>query len=197
MKKILKNKVLTITICLVFVVAIIAILIIRSYIYKKCAKEAQVIYNQVHELYYFGGNIEFNSNENNERIFIEENNKKYYQISNYEESVKKYFTQSKLQDVNKDLNIINKDNNYYMKDIGRGISNYYETTIISKKIRSNERIFIAKSKFCKIDYQVSYGDHCEGKNEYYIEKKFVLKKFNKEWKVDEYTSIFEFDKEIK
>lgn len=197
MKKLLKNKALLITLSITFILIVITLLIIRSYIYKKCAKEAQIIYDQVHELYYFGGNIEFKNNENNERIFIENKNNKYYQISNYDSSVKKYFTESKLKDVNKDLNIIKKDNSYYMKDIGRGISNYYETTIVSKKIRSNIRKFIAKSKFCKIDHQVSYGDGCEGKNEYYIKKEFILKKINNEWKIDNYTSIFEFDKEIK
>ena len=197
MKKLLENKALMITIGITLLVLLIILIIVRIYIYNKCAKEAQLIYNQVHELYYFGGNIEFNSDENNERIFIENNEKKYYQISNYDNSVKKYFTKSKLKDVNKDLNIINKENIYYMTDIGRGISNYYETTIKSKKIRTNKRIFIASSKFCKIDHQVSYGDGCEAKNEYTIKKEFVLVKVDKEWKVDTYTSIFEFGDEIK
>ena len=173
---------------------IISMIVIYNKIIRKYTLHATNLYNKVHELYFFGGDIEYEI-EDNERVFIELDDSRYYKISNYSNSVSDLFTENKLSDVQKYLNIEKNNNEYYMKDIGRGISNYYETTLKLKYFLINKRVFIAKSKFCKIDSQVTYGDGCRGKNEYYINKRFILKKENKVWKIDEYTSIFEMEEE--
>lgn len=191
-----KKLIILISITLILIIIMIGF-IIRNSLYKKYAEEAQKTYDKVHELYYFGGNISYGQDELNERIFIEKEENKYYLISNFDESVKKYFSEKKLSDVLEFLDIVKKDNNYYAKDFGRGISYYYGTTLKTKKANSKKRVFIAESKFCKINHQVSYGDGCEGNNEYIISKEFVIVKINDVWVVDKYTSIFEMDKEIK
>ena len=186
------QKIFCVIYSVLLILFIISIIIIHNKKVKQYTLEATDLYNKVHELYFFGGNVEYEI-EDNQRIFIELDDSRYYKISNYSNSISDLFTENKLSDVQKYLNIEEYNNAYYMKDIGRGISNYYETTLKPKHLSINKRVFMAKSKFCKIDSQVTYGDGCRGKNEYYINKKFILKKENKVWKIDEYTSIFEME----
>ena len=85
-----------------------------------------------------------------------------------------------------------------MKDYGRGLSGYYGTGLKIKKMSKNRIEYKALSKFCEIDSRVNYGDGCSNEKYYYVEKPFVLIKEDGIWKVEEYTSVFEFkDKEFK
>lgn len=155
------------------------------------------IYEKVHNLYFYGDNVEFVQDKNHIRSYIEIDNQKYYEIKNYE-VVEKIIGKEQILRTNKYLNIKKINNKYYMKDVGRGLLDYYGMTLEIKKISKNRIEYEAKTKLCKIENIVLYGEGCTSNGYYYIEKPFVLVKEEGTWKVEEYTSIFEFkDSEIK
>ncbi len=192
-KRIIKYIIIT----LIFILLIVCFIILKNIRNKKIIEEVTPLYNKVHELYQFGGDIAYVKNEDGGRNYIEKDGIKYYQISNFDDSIAKYFTSSNLKNVVEFMNIINENGNYYIKDRGMGIGNYFGVTFKVKKSSSNKRTLIAASKFCKIEYQVTYGDLCSGDNEYTIEKEFKLVKENKIWKIDSFTSVFQMGDEIK
>lgn len=180
---------------LMIIILLSCFFIIFGKIKEKMNNNAKKIYDEITDLYHYGGNIEYETDENGQRIYIEENNKKLYEISNYENSISKYFTSSKLSNVIEELNIIKKEEKYYIVDIARGLSNYLGTEIEFVRFGINKRIFNAYSKFCKMENVVSYGTGCSQEGEYVRKKRFVLEKENNEWKVDVFTSIFEILKQ--
>ena len=192
-KKIIRYIVIAIAVILV----VVLFLVIRNARNKKIEREMTSLYNKAHELYQYGGDITYSKNEDGTRVYKEVDGTKYYQIANFNDSVAKYFSDNNLKNVIEYMNIIEENGNYYIKDFGRGIGNYFDTTLKVKKVKGKKRILTASSRFCKIEHQVTYGDLCRGDNEYTIEKEFVLVKVNGNWKIDSYTSIFQMGDEIK
>ena len=154
-------------------------------------------YEEIHNLYYYGETIEYEVDEEKRRIYIEEGNKKYYKITNYDEILNKASNSYKGKLV-KVLDIKEKEGNYYVVGIGRGLSGYYGTRLEIKKYSKNKIEYKAYSKFCYKESRVNYGEGCKEEGYYEIEKPFILVKEEGTWKVEEYTSVFEFNEsEIK
>ena len=191
-----KKLIQYIIITLIIILVIVGFVTIRNIRNKKIIEEITPLYNKVHELYQFGGDIEYVKTGEG-RNYIEKDGIKYYQIANFDDSVAKYFTSNSLKDVMEFMNIINENGNYYIKDMGRGIGNYFGVTFKVEKASSKKRVLKASSKFCKIEYQVAYGDLCRGDNEYTIDKEFKLVRENKVWKIDSFVSVFQMGDEIK
>ena len=193
-----KKKIIRyIIIALAVILVIVGFILIRNAKNKKIIEEVTPLYNKAHELYQFGGDIIYTKVVDGGRKYIEKDGTKYYQIANFDESVAKYFTSNALKDTMEFMNIINEDGNYYIKDTGRGIGNYFGVTFKVEKASGKKRVLKASSKFCKIEHQVTYGDLCSGDNEYTIDKEFKLVKENKVWKIDSFVSIFQMGDEIK
>jgi len=184
---------------LVLLIVLIGIVVIRNIVEKEINKKIELgnsIYEKVHNLYFYGGEIEYKIEEN-KRKSIEVDDKKYYEISN-KKVIENLVTKNMLLKTSDFLGIKVIEDNYYMKDYGRGLSGYYGTELKIKKINKKRIEYKALSKFCEIDSRVSYGDGCNDEKYYYIERPFIIVKENGIWKVDEYTSVFEFkDSEIK
>ena len=200
MKNILKNKKKIIIILLVLVIVLIGIVVIKKIVEKEINKKIELgnsIYEKVHNLYFYGGNIEYETNENKTRNYIEIDNTKYYEIKNSEE-ITNLITEKMIVKTSNFLGIKVIGNKYYMKDYGRGLSGYYGTKLKIKRIARNKIEYKAISTLCQIDSLVNYGEGCSENNYYEIEKPFILIKEEGTWKVEEYTSIFEFnDSELK
>lgn len=200
MKNILKNKKKIIIILLVLVIVLIGIVVIRNIVKKEINKKIELgnsIYEKVHNLYFYGGEIEYKVDEENKRKYIEVDDKKYYEISN-KQVIENLVTEEMLLKTSDFLGIKVIEDNYYIKDYGRGLSGYYGTELKIKKINKNKIEYKALSKFCEIDFRVNYGDGCSDEKYYYIERPFIIVKEDGIWKVESYTSIFEFkDSEIK
>ena len=200
MKNILKNKKKIIIILLVLVIVLIGGLIIKKIVEKEINKKIELgnsIYEKVHNLYFYGGNIEYETNENKTRNYIEIDNTKYYEIKNSEE-ITNLITEKMIVKTSNFLGIKVIGNKYYMKDYGRGLSGYYGTKLKIKRISKNKIEYKSYSKFCYKESRVNYGEGCSENNYYEIEKPFILIKEEGTWKVEEYTSIFEFnDSELK
>ena len=196
MKEIIKNKKNIIIILLVLLVVLIGIVTIKNKIEKEKNKKIELgnsIYEKVHNLYFYGGDIVYETDDKNTRKYIEVDNKKYYEIKNYKETFENLITDKQLLKTSNFLGIKVIKDKYYMKDYGRGLSGYYGTELKIKKINKNKIEYKASSKFCEIEYRISYGSGCSNEKYYYIEKPFVLVKEDDIWKVEEYTSIFEFE----
>lgn len=192
MKK--KNKIIIIISISSAVILLIVGLLLNNYINKlknEKIKMGNPFYEKMHNLYYYGGQIDFEQDDNFNRLYIEKDGKKYYKVKNYDEAIKSFITDKELTETNSFLNIIKDEENYYMKDIGRGLSGYYGTELTVKKMGKNTIKYVAKSKFCKLESRVTYGEGCKNDDYYYIEKPFSLVKEDGTWKVSEYTSIFE------
>ena len=61
------------------------------------------IYEKVHNLYFYGDNVEFVQDKNHIRSYIEIDNQKYYEIKNYE-VVEKIIGKEQILRTNKYLN---------------------------------------------------------------------------------------------
>ena len=184
---------------------VIIMLLVGSYFLKEFIKKQKFLleemgkekYEEIHNLYYYGETIEYEVDEEKRRIYIEEGNKKYYKITNYEEILNKASNSYKGKLV-KALDIKEKEENYYVVGIGRGLSGYYGTRLEIKKYSKNKIEYKAYSKFCYKESRVNYGERCKEEGYYEIEKPFILVKEEGTWKVEEYTSVFEFNEsEIK
>jgi len=189
------NKKKIIIILLVIVILLVGGYFLKQFIEKgKLALEEKGItyYDKLHNLYFFRENIDYVLDENNQRKYIEIDNKKYYEIAN-KEVIEDLVTENMLLKTSGFLNIRIINNQYYMKDYGRGLSGYYGTELKLESVNKDKLEYKALSKFCEIDSKVSYGSGCRNEKYYYIEKPFVLIKENGIWKVDEYTSVFEFE----
>ena len=202
MKEILKNKKkMIIIILIVLVIVLLGIVVIRNKIDKAKKEKIELgnsIYEKAHNLYFYGGDIVYETDDNNTRKYIEVDKKKYYEIKNYKEVFNNLLAQKQLPKTSNFLGIKVIEDKYYMKDYGRGLSGYYGTGLKIKKMSKNRIEYKALSKFCEIDSRVNYGDGCSNEKYYYVEKPFVLIKEDGIWKVEEYTSVFEFkDKEFK
>ena len=200
----LKNKKLIIKIIVVLLVIILLLVTytiiknkIDNYIEDKI-KLGEEIYNKMHNLYYYGEGIDYEIDDENQMIYIEEEKIKYYKIKNYNELFKKSITDKKLKETEKFLNIKEVENNYYIKEIGRGLSGYYGTKLKLKKVTKNKIEYKAISTLCQKDSIVTYGEGCTSDGYYEVEKPFTLVKEDGLWKVSEYTSVFQFsDRDLK
>ena len=197
--KIIKNKKVVITL-LVLLVVLVMLIFITDKIEKDNNKKIELatsIYEEIHNLYYYGGNIEYANDLNNNRLVTKINDENYYEISNFD-VIKNLISKNMLSKTFEALKIISNNNKYYIKDIGRGTSNYYGTILKIKKIRKNKIEYKAMTKMCRKESIVSYGDRCTTDGYYEIEKPFIIVKEDNKWKVIEYTSIFQFsDRELK
>lgn len=200
MKKIL-NKLLTKRNIIRILIGISLILLLTlTYRYIKNTearqiKKAEELYEKAHNLYFYGKDIEY-AKENGKYVTIERsvNSRvdKYYKLSNYNEVFVKLFSSNKLKSVDIYLGIIEQNNGKYIREIGRGLSGYFGTTFEVKKASKTKITYIAKSKFCEISHRIN--DVCESEEYYYtIDKEFTIIKENGKWKIDEYTSVFEFE----
>ena len=199
MKNILKNKKNIIIILLVLVIVLIGIVVIRDIVKKETNKKIELgnsIYEKVHNLYFYGGDIVYEIDDKNTRKYIEIDSKKYYEIKNYKEVFNHLLAQKQLPKTSAFLGIKIIKDKYYMKDYGRGLSGYYGTELKIKKMSKNKIEYKALSKFCEIDSRVNYGEGCSNEKYYYIEKPFVLIKEDGIWKIEEYTSVFEFEESL-
>lgn len=167
-----------------------------NYLNKKRIFVGEKIYNQVHNLYFYGDGFEYDIQVEDGIIVVDETNTEYYKLKslNY---IQNNFTQNEMDDIKKQFDLININDSYYIKNFGRGISGYFGTTLTVDKVSNKKIEFVAHSKFCEIDARVY--DTCKGEEYMYtIDKPFTLVKENGIWKVDEYTSVFEFkDSEYK
>lgn len=191
MKNIIKKIIM---ILLVLIIVLIGVILIYEKISKEIKQKIELgnsIYEKIHNLYYYGGNIEYQLDKNKNRKYIEIADSKYYEIKNPDE-ITNLITNEMLPKTSLFLNIKIVGNKYYMKDIGRGLSGYVGTTLKIKRISKNKIEYEAISKFCKVDSIVSYGDGCRNRDYYEMKKSFTLIKEDNLWKVLEYTSIFEF-----
>ena len=175
---------------------VVGFILVRNARNKKIISEITPLYNKVHELYQYGGDITYVKTEEG-RSYIEREGVKYYQIANFDDSISKYFTSNNLKDVLNSLNIIYESGHHYIKDFGMAVGNYFDTSFKVIKANNKKRVLKASSRFCLIEHQVTYGDLCRGDNEYTIDKDFILVKENGEWKIDSYTSVFQMGDEIK
>jgi hypothetical protein len=184
MKLILDNKKKIIGFLLGLLVILVSIIIVKSY-YKDYTKKAielgNSLYEEVHNLYYYGGDLSYEKNEDGK-----------YVISNYE-TVENLISKTFLTQTNTFLNIEKKDNTYYINPTGRGLSNYYGTELKIKKVSKKKIEYIAMTKLCYIDKIVSYGDGCATDGYYTVDKPFTIIKEDGKWKIESFTSIFEFD----
>ena len=182
-----KNKKKIVVLLLVLLIVLVTT-IITNKIEKENNKKIELgssIYENIHNLYYYGGNLDYKK----------ENNK--YVITNYS-VIEDIVSNSFISKVNEFLSIEEKDNKYYINPIGKGISNYYGTILKIKNIRKNKIEYKAITKMCMKESIVSYGDRCTTDGYYEIEKPFIIVKEDNKWKVIEYTSIFQFsDRELK
>ena len=170
---------------------------------EKKLKIGYSLYEKVHKMYFYGEGIDYEQDSKNNYITIEKNEKtsedkdivrKYYKIEDYNKSIKNIYSKKKIKDVEEYLHIIKENGSYYIRDIGRGMSGYLKTTLKIKYIGLTKVNFIAESSFCESGYSVSYGQGCSSEEHIYkISKTFSIKKESGKWKVDKYTSIFEFD----
>ena len=192
-----RKKIITALLILLIVSVILAITF--NLIKKDNAKKidlASSIYNRMHSLYLSGNGIEYVYDDTNNRKYIEEDTK-YYEVKNID-VFNELVSEKSLDKLLDSLNVIKKDDKYYISDFGRGVSNYYGTKFKIKHKKRNKIEYIALSTFCRKDSVVYYGDRCTTDGYYEIEKPFIIVKENNKWKVLEYTSIFQFsDRELK
>ena len=199
MEWILKYEKKIITCLLTGLFLLVSVIIISVSI--ECFKISRIeigksIYEDAHNLYFYGEGIEYSYNDLKERVYAEIDHEKYYKIENYDNVFEKKFTDKELKQLYNIFEITKMDNSYFVKDIGRGVSNYIETNLKIKKIRMKKLEFVASSVFCKKDKLTAFG--CLEEDRYTIDKKFIIVKEYGSWKVDEYTSVFEFsDSEFK
>ena len=160
-------------------------------------KKGLMYYQKIHNLYYYKENIYYELDETNKRKYIEINGNKYYKIKDGENTFEMIATDF-LPYASYFMGLKIIDNKYYIKDIGRGMSNYYGTTLKLKKKSKNKIEYKAITKMCKKESIVSYGEGCTADGYYEIEKPFTIVKEDNKWKVLEYTSVFQFsDRELK
>lgn len=166
-----------------------------DYMNKKRIFLAEKKYNQAHELYFYGKGLDYSSDENS--ILISKQKGKDYFKLNTVIYLQNNFTDKEQNDIYNFFDILEVNGNFYIKDFGRGLSGYYGTEFDIKKVSKNKISFIAKSKFCRVEDRKD--NDCKSEEYYYtIDKPFVLVKENGSWKIDEYTSVFEFsDSEFK
>ena len=188
----MKNKKVMGIIGLIVVVLLLLSLTFIYVINKKKKKEKEKIgldlYQQVHNLYYFGSVLDYDAE------VLQDN---YVKLNNYYE-IEKIISKDYLETANKFLRIKKIEDDYYIQRVGKGISNYYGTTLKVKESTQNKIVYIAKIKLCDPKYMVTYGDGCLEEGYYEVEKPFEIVKEDGLWKVSEYTSVFELsDSEIK
>lgn len=166
-----------------------------DYMNKKRIFLAEKKYNQAHELYFYGKGLDYSSDENS--ILISKQKGKDYFKLNTVIYLQNNFTDKEQNDIYNFFDILEVNGSFYIKDFGRGLSGYYGTEFDIKKVSKNKISFIAKSKFCRVEDRKD--NDCKSEEYYYtIDKPFVLVKENGSWKIEEYTSVFEFsDSEFK
>ena len=152
------------------------------------------LYEYAHKLYFYGEGFGYGE----EKYIDREDGRKdrYYELINYEEVIESKFTKNMVEHVKEFFNIIEEDNKIYIKDIGRGIGGYRKTTLKMKSTGIGRVTFKAISEFCESNHRINY-DRCESEKYLYtVEEEFTIKKKSGKWKIDEYTSIFEFDESV-
>lgn len=155
---------------------------------------AKDMYSKIDSLYSFNNGLEYVTNDDKKINTIQRGDKIYYQIEDYKTVTNEIMTEKMTQKFTNIVNIVEDDGKYYIENMGRG-SNGFIGLIFKIKAKSSKKIsLIVKTKFCEIEHRVEHGDGCESEEYLYtIDKPFILVKENGKWKVDEYTSIFEFD----
>ena len=164
------------------------------------------LYEYAHKLYFYGEGFEYVANENpiagesyyEEKIIKDKkgNESRYYILDNYDEVIESKFTKGMQERVKEFFGIVEEDGKYYIKDTGRGIGGYRKTTLKIKSTGIGRVTFKAISEFCESNHRINY-DRCESEKYLYtVEEEFTIKKKSGKWKIDEYTSIFEFDESV-
>lgn len=110
---------------------------------------------------------------------INENNKKYYALSNYSELTNIY-TEKMLKKYNDDNNIIEKDGIFYSSLLPKSIIEYDEIAYTEISVTEN------KIKYNVLLYQCEKTDAEKCKNSTLITNPFELEKVNEEWKIANY-----------
>lgn len=195
-KYIKKKKVLSILIILSLIIFFVWLGIYIKDTQKRQCSLASKLYNQAHDIYFYGGNIEYEYDKDGDIIYTDRSDgnliNRYLKTKNYNEVITNLFSESMQKKVGNYLGVLIQDGTIYVKEIGKGISNYYGTTFKVKASSSSKIVFDAYSKFCKMNSKL--GEYCKNEDGYYtVKKKFVLVKENKKWKIDNYTSVFEFE----
>lgn len=162
---------------------------------KRQIKKASELYEKAYQLYFSGEGLVYSKDKDNQEIHIERSNGNlvnwYYKIDNYDDYVNKLFSSKGKSLADNFLEVYKQNDDIYIKEIGRGISGYFGTTFTVSYYSKNKIKFKAHSKFCEVSHQIN--GLCEDEKYYYtINKPFVLVKENGKWKIDEFTSIFEF-----
>ena len=194
-----KHKLISITfIFFIILITLILNLFLKNtnYMNQKRIFIGEKLYKQAHDLYFYGEGFEYDLQDKNEVIILNKNNTEYYKLKSLE-YIYNNFTENEINDIKKQFDLTELNNQYYIKNFGRGISSYYGTSLTIKKVYDKKIEFVAQSRFCMIDYQIY--DSCKSEEYYYtIDRPFTLIKEDGIWKIEEYTSVFEFeDKEFK
>lgn len=187
-----KNIIKTLIVLVLLTLVITLFKVYKKNVNQKIVAEIEPIYKEIHNLYQYGEGIRYNAFEG-ERIHLELEDGIYYEMTNYNDAIEKYFSNNFINHVNEYLNIKYIDGKYYIKDLGRVTGNYLKTTFKVKKANKKKRILVASSKFC----EAKYGNMCDDENTYTIDKELVLINDNGTWKIDSYISVFEMSDEIR
>ena len=184
-----KRKIILLSIIIIIVAILIWIMEfnIKSYI-KVRTKEALKIYETVHDIYSYGGILEYKEN------FVVINSSRYYEVANYDKVIS-LFEEKEQKDFNEYFDIKIKNSRVYARSLAQGSSNYKRTDLKLKKIGVKKIQYIAISIFCE---ENKYKDFCPKEKQKTVEKPFTIVKEDNKWKVLEYTSVFQFsDRELK
>lgn len=190
-----KQKIIIILISLIIILLLTCIIIINSE--KNRLEKIEIgtdLYNKAYDMYQ-GTGFKNIYDKNKKIIYYEKKHKtnlnykiteRYYAIDyNY---LKEIFTDSALKKLKKDLKLVKKNNNYYVKEQSNIDNKYLKTKLEIKSIHLFYVKFNAISLYCDEEYRVSYGTGCSKyKKITKKEKPFTIIKTDGKWKVKEFT----------
>ena len=156
--------------------------------------------NEILSMYVNHTGIEYKK-DNNQYVIIEKEyvtslgtkiNYQYYEINNINE-IKSKFTDKMFEHVKKVLDIEKIGEKYYIVQNSKNNINYTKIDLKQRYILLNKAVYTMSVTMCERKYTLPNGNCSSEEYLYTIDKPFILVKENGKWKVDEYTSIFEFD----